>query len=155
MKSPDWYDAWCEEAFAAFTAKQQRMDKAYSLGSWLRYDYDMAAGTLTFSDAAGPRVIAEIQVAGTTAAEDWLWGWANDQWPEVSTHAIRQVRDFGAENGIEELTTELLASDDLDGLGWMLTAIAARVLDAEGGYRAPSPNGGGTYFLIRSIKSVS
>jgi hypothetical protein len=154
MKSPDWYDAWCEEAFAAFTAKQQKMDETHRLGSWHRYDYDTAAGTLTFSDAAGPRVIAEIQVVGTTAPENWLWGWANEQWPEISTHATRRVRDFGAENGVEELTTEVLVSDDLDGLGWMLTAISARVLDAEGGYRAPSANGA-TYFLIRSIKSVS
>ncbi|RAK65493.1 DUF6882 domain-containing protein [Phenylobacterium kunshanense] len=154
MKSPDWYDAWCEEAFAAFDAKQKRMDETYDLGSWLRYDYDTAAGTLTFSDAAGPRVIAEIQVAGSITAEDWLWGWANPQWPEASTDAMRRVRDFGAENGIEELTTELLVSDDLDRLGWMLTVIAARVLDAEGGYCAPSANGA-IYFLIRSIKFVS
>ncbi|MBL8771448.1 MAG: hypothetical protein JNK30_08710 [Phenylobacterium sp.] len=154
MKAPDWYDAWCEEAFAAFTSRQQRMDEAYRLGSWLRYDYDTAAGTLTFSDAEGPRVVADIQVVGTISARNWLWGWANVQWPDSSVAAMRQVRDFGAQNGIEELTTEVLLSDDLPGLGWMLTAIAARVLEAEGGYSAPAPNGA-TYFLIRSLKSVS
>src|SRR4051812_39579314 len=43
MKSPDWYDAWCEEAFDAFTAKQKRLSEAYGLASWERYDYDAAA----------------------------------------------------------------------------------------------------------------
>ena len=154
MKSPDWYDAWCDEAFDAFMAKQKRMDEAYALGSWLRYDYDTAAGTLTFSDAAGPRVVADIQVVGTIGEKDWLWGWANDHWPAASTDAMRRVQGFGAEQGIEELTTELLVSDDLDGLGWMPTAISARLLEAEGGYRAPFATGA-VYFLIRSIKSVS
>jgi hypothetical protein len=100
MKAPDWYDAWCEEAFAAFTAKQKRMDEAHRLGSWTRYDYDANACTLTFSDDKGPRVVADIQVVGTTDAHDWLWGWANANLPPQSTEAMQQVRAFGVENGI-------------------------------------------------------
>jgi hypothetical protein len=154
MKAPAWYDAWCEEAFAAFTAKQQQLSETYRLESWERYDYDTRAGTLTFSDAAGPRVLADIQVVGSIDDEDWFWGWANEVWPAPSVDGIRALQAFGAEHGVEELTTEYLESDDLDGLGWMLTAIAARVLEAEGGYRAPV-QGGQVYFLIRSIKFVS
>ena len=154
MKSPDWYDDWCEEAFAAFTAKQKRMEEAYSLGSWARYDYDADACTLTFSDDKGLRVVADIQVVGTIGQDDWMWGWANANWPRQSTDVMRQVRQFGVDNGVEELATDLLHGDDLDGLGWMLTAIAARVLDAEGAYRAPT-DVGAVYLLIRSLKFVS
>lgn len=154
MKAPDWYDAWCEEAFADFTAKQNRNAEAYRLESWLRYDYDLNAGTLTFSDAQGPRVVADIQVVGTTAQTDWLWGWSNAAWPVSSIEAMRRVRDFGAENGIEELTTEILKGDDLVGVGWMLTAISTRVLGAEGGYRAPTANGA-LFLLMQSLKFVS
>ena len=111
MNAPEWYDAWCEDAFATFTGKQKLLTETYRLSSWDRYDYDAAAGTLTFSDA-------------------------------------------GVEHGIEELTTEFLASDDLDGMGWMLAAIAARILDAEGAYRAPSGTGG-LYLVLQSIKFVS
>ena len=60
-----------------------------------------------------------------------------------------------AEHGVEELTTDYLESDDLPGLGWMLAAIAARVLDAEGAYRAPTPDGGTVYLVLRSLKFVS
>ena len=154
MQAPDWYDAWCEEAFEAFRAKQQRLNETYDLGAWHRYDYDTNAGTLTFSDEGRPRVLADIQVIGTIGDHDWLWGWANDHWPTLSTEGMQALRAFGAEHGIEELTTDVLESDDLPGLGWMLAAIAARVLDAEGAYRAPSGNGA-VYLLIRSIKSVS
>ncbi|MFZ5719087.1 MAG: DUF6882 domain-containing protein [Pseudomonadota bacterium] len=155
MKSPDWYDAWCDEAFDAFMARQKQLTETYRLGDWERYDYDAAARTLTFSDPKGARVVADIQVAGTIGAEDWLWGWANNNWPAAAVEAMWDVRRFGVENGIEELTTESLKSDDLGDLGWMLTAIAARILEAEGGYRAPSPEGGAIYFLILSIKFVS
>jgi hypothetical protein len=154
MQAPEWYDAWCKEAFETFRIKQNALTETYRLASRERYDYDTAAGTLTFSDQGRPKVLADIQVIGTIGAEDWLWGWANANWPAVSTDGMRAVRDFGAQNGIEELTTEHLESDDLPGLGWMLAAIAARVLDAEGAYRAPSGDGA-VYLLIRSIKSVS
>jgi hypothetical protein len=154
MNAPDWYDDWCDEAFDAFMAKQKRTAETYRLESWDRYDYDAAACTLTFSDASGPRVVADIQVVGTIGDEDWMWGWANDNWPAQSTDVMRQVRDYGAANGIEELTSEFLASDDLPGLGWMLSAIAARVLEAEGAYSAPTQPGA-VYLLIRSIKFVS
>jgi len=154
MRAPDWYDAWCEDAFEAFTAKQQRMEADHGLAAWTRYDYDANACTLTFSDDKGPRVVADIQVIGTIGDHDWLWGWANANWPRQSTEAMRQVRAFGVENGIEELATDVLTSDDLPGLGWMLAAISARVLEAEGAYRAPSGTGA-VYLLIRSIKSVS
>jgi len=154
MDAPEWYDAWCEEAFATFTGKQKLLTETYRLDAWQRYDYDTKAGTLTFSDAAGPRVLADIQVIGTIGDQDWLWGWAIENWPSLSTDGMRAVRDFGAEHGIEELTTDYLESDDLPGLGWMLAAISARVLNAEGAYRAPSGEGA-VYLLIRSIKSVS
>lgn len=155
MKAPDWYDAWCEEAFEAFRAKQERLIATYRLDGWERYDYDAAAATLTFSDGGQPRVVADMQVLGTIGAEDWLWGWANANWPIASIEGLKAVHDFGVANGIEELTTELLVSDDLPGLGWMLAAIAARILDAEGAYRAPSPEGGAIYLILRSVKFVS
>jgi hypothetical protein len=154
MEAPEWYGAWCDEAFDAFQAKQTRLNETYRLSSWARYDYDAAACTLTFSDENGPRVMGDIQVVGTIGESDWLWGWANDHLPAASTEAMQKVRDFGAEHGIEELTSESLVSDDLPGVGWMMAAISARVLEAEGAYRAPS-GAGALYLLIRSIRFVS
>lgn len=153
MDAPDWYEAWCEEAFDAFTAKQKQLTETYRLDAWDRYDYDANAGLLTFSDERGPRVVAEMQVLGSTESE-WLWGWANTDWPAKSVEALKAVQEFGAANGIEELTTEVLRSDDLVGMGWMLAAIAVRILDAEGAYRVPTAEGG-LYLILRSIKSVS
>lgn len=154
MQAPDWYDAWCDEAFAAFTAKQKQVAETYRLDTWLHYDYDAAAGVLTFSDALGPKVVAEIEVLGTTGESEWLWAWANTELPAAAVEGASGVRAFGVESGVEELITERLRSDDLAGLGWMLAAIAARVLEAEGAYRAPTSTGA-VYLVLRSLKFVS
>lgn len=155
MQAPDWYDAWCEDAFETFRGKQERLLETYRLDSWERYDYDANAATLTFSDGGQPRVIADMQVLGSIGDDDWVWGWANANWPTLSVEGLKPLHAFGVVNGIEELTTEFLTSDDLQGLGWMLAAIATRVLDAEGAYRAPTPEGGAVYLLLRSLEFVS
>jgi hypothetical protein len=154
MEAPDWYDGWCEDAFATFTAKQKQVAETYRLDSWLRYDYDAAAGTITFTDGVRPRVVADIQVLGTTGESEFLWSWANAELPASAVEGAAQVKAFGVENGIEELTTERLRSDDLTALGWMLAAIAVRILEAQGAYRAPTATGA-VYLALTSLKFVS
>ncbi|MCR5878911.1 DUF6882 domain-containing protein [Phenylobacterium sp. J367] len=152
MKAPDWYEAWCEDAFAAFTAKQTAITEAFRLNDWERYDYEADRGYLVFSDAGGARVVAEIQVLGTTGDDGWTWAWAQPEWPLQSVGAAETVRAFGEQNGIEELNTErLTTTDDLDGVGWMLAAIATRIVGAEGAYRTPQ----GLFLLITSLRFVS
>ena len=54
--------------------------RAFRTTTWPRWDYDLDAGTLVFSDRGVPKVIASIQVVGTTSksSNTWLWSWAND-----------------------------------------------------------------------------
>jgi hypothetical protein len=62
-------------------------------------------------------------------------------------------RNFGEEHGIGELVCEYVTDvDDLNGLGWELSAVATRVTNALGVYR-PSPTDGGAVFLL--YKSMS
>jgi hypothetical protein len=112
--------------------------------------------TLTFSIEGVVKVIADIQVVGTTGAEDWLWGWANDHWPSAIVQDMEAVVSFGEEHGIMELTSGFVADDDLNRLGWELTAVAVRILGAVGAYRPPPGDGHGALFLlIKSIRHVS
>ncbi|HWU15558.1 MAG TPA: hypothetical protein VN157_16290 [Caulobacter sp.] len=155
MNAPTWYADWRHDAFHELMAKQEDMNERYQTKVWPRYDYDLDAGTLTFSDPTGPKVVADIQVVGTTATKDWLWSWANSHWPVSSVEDLEKVRAFGAEHGIEELTSETLENDNLNSLGWELSAVAARILGAVGAYRPPRDNGGGLFLIYRSIRSVS
>jgi hypothetical protein len=155
MQAPPWYAEWRHEAFHQLMAKQDGLREAYRIGSWPRWHYDVDVGTLTFSDEAGPKVLAEIQIVGSTGPSDWLWSWANAHWPEPCVEDMHRVRAFGVEHGIEELTSEYLEDDNLNGLGWELTAVTTRILGVVGAYRPARDGGGGLFFIYRSIRFVS
>ena len=70
---PDWYPAWRDEAFEQLIAKNARLEKEFRLGHWPRYDYDLTTGRLLFSDNGTVKVVAEIQIAGSTSAKAGNW----------------------------------------------------------------------------------
>ena len=157
MKHPDWYPAWRHDAYHRLQDKTERVRAQFRLGDWPRYHYDIDAGTLTFSENEVPKVIAEIQIAGSTSFKggDWLWSWANAHWPLARSADAQRVRAFGEEHGIDELTEGSVKDKDLNGLGWELTAVMVRVTDALGAYRAPRTEGGGLYLTYKSIAWAS
>ena len=146
----DWpaYPEWSRPAFDDLMAKQDHLEAEFQLGHWPRFDYDLAAATLTFSDEGAPKVVAEIEVVGSTAPKDWLWAWDNAHLPKICLGDIEQVRTFGREHHVAELTSASVVERDLNELGWRLTAVAARVLDRPGAYRAPDKKGA-LFMLIR------
>ena len=152
-QDPEWYGNWRHEAVHQLQDKNARLDSEYRIGSWERYDYDVDAGTLVFSQRGVAKVIAEIQVVGTTSvrSDNWLWAWGNDHWPVERTRDSQSVRAFGEQHGILELMSDYVREDDLNALGWALTAVMARITDAVGGYRPPSETGA----LFLTYKSVA
>lgn len=113
----------------------------FKISSWERYDYDLDRGTLTFSQDGVPRVVASILVVGTTSgsAGNWLWSWANGYIPEQVSEPVKKVRDFGIAENIMELADSYVPDDEH--IGWELTAMAARIMNAKGAYRCPRNNG--------------
>jgi hypothetical protein len=116
-------------------------EEEFRIGSWPRWDYNLERGTLTFSENGTPKVLASIQVIGTTSVSGgtWMWGWANESLPSNVTKAVAKVREFGEAGNIEELTEAELP--DNEHLGWGMTAVAAKLLRAKGAYRCPATNG--------------
>jgi hypothetical protein len=94
---PDWYPAWRDEAIEQLKAKNARLKKDLHLGSWSRYDYDLTAGTLLFSQDGVVKVVTEIQIVGSTSTEggNWLWAWANSSLPSELLSDAKLVRSFG------------------------------------------------------------
>jgi len=132
----------------------ENCDKEFYLGSWPRWNYDLDRGTLTFSLEDVPKVVASIQVVGTSSISGgtWLWGWANAYLPVAVTSAVEKVREFGYAEGLIDLTRA--KSKDEKFLGWEMSAIAAKVLGAKGAYRCPNKNGF-VYLLLLSLEFVT
>ncbi|SFO75847.1 hypothetical protein SAMN03159463_02835 [Mesorhizobium sp. NFR06] len=154
---PDWYAAWCEEAFEQLRTKNKRLQDDFRLGSWSRYDYDLKAGKLLFSEEGVVKVVSEIQIAGSTStkAGNWLWAWANSKWPPEFTIDAQSARSFGEKHGIEELTQDYVKDDDLNALGWELTSVVTRICNACGADRSPPDDGVGLYLIFKTISWAS
>src|ERR1700730_18908249 len=116
-------------------------EKEYRISSWPKWEYDLDRGTLAFTQEGVPKVLASIQVVGTTSISGgtWLWGWANESLTLKVTTQLAKVRAFGEAENISELTNAELPDDEY--LGWGMTAVAAKLLGAKGGYRCPGENG--------------
>lgn len=154
MKHPEWYPDWRHDAVHQLQEKNARLKAEFRLNDWPRYDYDVDAGTLIFSDQGVAKVIAEIQIVGTTSvkAGNWLWAWANSHWPSERVTDAELVRAFGEEHGICELTHDYVEENaDLNALGWELASVTARVTNALGAYRPPRDEGGGLFLTYKSM----
>jgi len=157
MDHPDWYPDWRHDAFHEMQEENARLQSEFRLDECTRFDYDVVAGTLIFSNDGVPKVIAEIQIVGTTSVQsgNWLWAWANADWPRERVVDSERVRAFGAEHGICELMHDYVEEGDLNALGWALTAVMMRVTGAVGAYRPPRDEGGGLFLAYRNIAWAS
>ena len=128
----------------------EQCDQQFRILSWPRYDYDLKTGTLIFSKDNIPGVITNIQVVGTTSTSEgtWLWSWANISLPKNSTEQMDAVRAYGEGENLAALKNSYAEDDEY--LGWEMTAIAAKILGAKGGYRCPS-NDGFIYFIYTDL----
>jgi len=135
------FSVYRHEAVHELMRLNQLCAQEFHISSWPRWDYDLKHGTLTFSENGVPKVLASIQVIGTTSVADgtWMWGWANDSLPPNVTKAVARVREFGQARNITELTEATLPDDEH--LGWGMTAVAAKLLGAKGAYRCPGEHG--------------
>jgi len=153
--NPDWYSDWRDEAFDQLKAKNDRLQNDFRLGTWPRYDYDLKTGKLLFSEKGAVKVVAEIQIAGSTSvkAGNWLWAWANSNLPGRLLDDAKLVRSFGEKNGIDDLAQAYVTdvNNDLEALGWELTGAMVRICSALGAYRSPRGEGGGLYLIFKSI----
>jgi hypothetical protein len=73
---------------------------------------------------------------------------------ELGTKATldtEKVREFGEANGYDKLTSAFLVADEYT--GWEMTAVAAHILNAPGGYRFPTDDGY-CYLIYRKIDVI-
>lgn len=155
--TPEAYETFRHDAVHALMALNDHCNKAYRLAAWPRYDYDLDAGTLTFSEAGVPKVVISVQVVGSTleTRKEWLWGWDNENLPPPMVARLKEVRQFGETEAISQLTRPTLPDDEH--LGWEMTAVTARIIGGKGGYRVPRRDADGatvgyTYFVYTDLR---
>jgi hypothetical protein len=150
---PEKFSTFLHEAVHHLRDLNQKCEEEFRISSWPRWDYDLDRGTLTFSQDGQTKVLASIQVVGSTSLSSgtWLWSWANQYFPLCVTQEVEKVRAFGELENLPGLTQAKRPADEH--LGWEMTAMAAKLLGAKGAYRCPGENGS-VYVIYSSVTFV-
>ncbi len=113
----------------------------WNLGTEQSWNVNQDAGTIVFTFQDGTTASAPVQIIGTLNAADstFLWAWDHPSIePALQINASR-VKAFGEEHGLDELTTRKVACNEAR--AWEYTAVAMRLAEANGGYRAEASPG--------------
>lgn len=145
------FEQYRHQAAHALMDLNEQCENGFHLADWPRWSYDLESASLAFLRDGVPRVIASVQLVGSTREDTrtWRWGWADLDIPHAATARVEEVRAFGEREGLAPLTAETLPDDEY--LGWEMAAIAARILQAKGAYRCPREGGGFFYFIYMEI----
>jgi hypothetical protein len=113
----------------------------WHLGEEESWDVDQDRGKIVFAFADGTIASSPVQIVGTFNAKDstFMWGWDHPSVvPGLQASAVR-VRAFGKEHGLEEFTTQKVSCSEVR--AWEYTALAMRLSEASGAYRAEAAPG--------------
>jgi hypothetical protein len=101
-------------------------------GGW---DVDLTKGTLRFRQSGRE---CPIDIIGSEASGQWMWGWANESFAPELVHRVGAIREWGEQRGVEALS---VAGFDLPSWapgqllsGMSCAAIVAGLLDVPGIY---------------------
>ncbi len=132
-----------EQYLSSCTEKARRQ---FGVGGYARFEYDLFRNEIWWSDCSGPKVRGKLTIVGSFSnkSETWLWAWDNPHFREVELGPIDKVRDFGDRERITKLTEPKWVCDEA--AAWQMTSISARLLEAQGAYRATS--GANALFLL-------
>jgi hypothetical protein len=131
--------------------RQAVLARDFGLSRYERWDWDADRGSIIFSSEGTPRVIATAQLVGSFSKKTgtWHWAWANRNIDQHLRRDLAELRTFGEQHGIWQLTTPKWEAEESD--AWEMTSISAHVLQAKGAYRMP----GGHLFTFAILESVA
>lgn len=129
--------ALLHHATHAMQAAQAASDARWAWIGMARWDYDDAAGTLTFTDPSRPTTVADVRMIGSfsTTSGTFQWAWQTFDDGDAEARDVARLRAFGEVRGLDKLTTPSWACDEAE--AWEMASLAGYLLGAEALYRAP------------------
>lgn len=127
-----------ETGLNELAAKASAHDALWQIRQAKQWSVNQEAGTIQFQFADGRTATALAQFIGSINTKNgtWLWAWDNPSITEPLRQHALAVRAFGEAQHHELLTTRKFPCDEE--LAWRLTALAAKLNNAQGAYRAPA-----------------
>jgi hypothetical protein len=129
--------------------------QAWRLGEEQSWSIDLNHGQILFSFADGTMALAPVQIVGTFNAENdsFMWGWSQTSLlPEVQKNAAL-VKAFGKKHRSTEFTRKKVYCSEQR--AWEYTALAMRLGQAKGAYRAATNDNTFVYMNFGEVQLTS
>lgn len=148
--APNPYELMVAEHIGLAWSRQDKLADLIGEGRW---DVDLQSGRLMFD--SGPEF--DISLLGSFGAKagTWLWAWANEHMGDLPDRVLgpaRQMRAFGAEQGLAQFTQDEIPADENDCR--MLAMLAVGHLGKGAYYRGPY-DGGAAYMLLDPVPELT
>ncbi len=148
------FDRYVDVASKELDVRQSRLATDWDISAHGHLDWNQETGTIVFSSGGKPAVLADITFVGSISrtSETWLWAWDNPSISGALTKDVLRVKKFGERQRFEKLVNPKWRADEND--GWCMTAVAAKLLNADAAYRTDSDTGF-TYLLLNNLRKAS
>jgi hypothetical protein len=115
------------------TQKQTALS-ARGVGSYERFEVDLANGKLRFFEGEQLALEADVTPIGTHVSEreSWQWAWANNSFPEPVRERAAKLKELAAQTENAAFAQRTLEVDETQ--TWQLVAMACEHLGALGTY---------------------
>lgn len=129
---------YIQQAIEGLRTQTAAHSATWHLGEEENWAADQDNGLIEFSFADGTVAEAEMQIIGTYNTLDgtFLWGWDHPSVEEPLRAHAKLAREFGKKHGITTYTERTIECTEDE--AWELTAVAARLGNANGAYRGPA-----------------
>ena len=144
-------DTFITQSMAGLATQAEAHSATWHFGEEEGWAVDQDTGLIRFTFADGTVAEGPVQMIGTFNPEDstFLWAWDHSAILEPLREHAKLARSFGENHDLPAYTNRKVTCTEED--AWEFTAVAARLAEANGAYRA---NAGGpwVYMTFGEIK---
>lgn len=129
---------FAEQAIEGLRTQSAAHASTWHLGEEDHWSADQETGRIAFTFSDGTIAEADMQIIGTYNTDDgtFLWGWDHPSVEEPLRAHAKLAKAFGEQHGLAQYTERKVKCSEDE--AWEFTAVAARLANANGAYRAPA-----------------
>lgn len=148
------FQSYIDSCYEELERKQQYLMDEFGFGSFDRFQHDFEKEEIYLLKDGEVRIKAKIIPIGSfnTQSSTWMWGWANEAFPDVLREKAAQLKKLEEVTGFEVFGNEMAEIDE--DMVWEIAGMSLNILGYDGVYRGPA-NSTHYFYALKEVSNVS